>query len=241
MWAVARADREIPAADVGGMLLCAASRARFRDAAMRVTVSGAAPGLFSTGATAMHGINMGRYRRLLAVIVFAATLVGVAEIFGLREHFSLAYLQSTLAQHQLGGLAAFVLLFALGNLIQIPGWIFLAAAVLTLGEVRGGIATYIAACVSCVLTFVFVRTIGGNALQQIDHKLAVRLLKHLHARPVRIIAALRTLFQTLPALNYTLALSGVSFRSYVVGTVLGLPVPIALYCIFFDFLAQFLH
>jgi hypothetical protein len=29
----------------------------------------------------------------------------------------------------------------LGNLVQIPGWIFLAAAVLTLGRFWGGLAT----------------------------------------------------------------------------------------------------
>ena len=49
------------------------------------------------------------------------------------------------------------------------------------------------------------------------------------------------LLQTLPALNYTLALSGVRMRHYVLGTLLGLPLPIALYCIFFDYLAKVLH
>ena len=184
---------------------------------------------------------MNRYRRLLAVLLFAATLFGLAEIFGLREHLSLATLQATLAHNPLGGLAAFVLLFSLGNLVHIPGWIFLAAAVLALGEIRGGIATYIAACVSCAVTFVLVRTVGGNALQQLDNRIAERLLTRLHAHPVRIITALRALFQTLPALNYTLALSGVGLRSYLAGTVLGLPLPIALYCIFFDYLARFVR
>ena len=31
--------------------------------------------------------------------------------------------------------------FGLGNLIQIPGWIFLAAALLAFGEVLGGLIT----------------------------------------------------------------------------------------------------
>jgi uncharacterized membrane protein YdjX (TVP38/TMEM64 family) len=49
------------------------------------------------------------------------------------------------------------------------------------------------------------------------------------------------LFQTLPALNVALALSGVRLRTYLVGTLLGLPLPIALYCLFFDSLAKALH
>ncbi len=49
---------------------------------------------------------------------------------------------------------------------------------------------------------------------------------------------LRVVFQTVPALNYTLALSGVRARDYLIGTSLGLPLPIALYCLFFDYLAK---
>jgi uncharacterized membrane protein YdjX (TVP38/TMEM64 family) len=45
----------------------------------------------------------------------------------------------------------------------------------------------------------------------------------------------------VPALNYALALSGVRFRTYLLGTLLGLPLPIALYCLFFDYLAMLLN
>ena len=55
------------------------------------------------------------------------------------------------------------------------------------------------------------------------------------------VALLRTLFQTAPALNYALAMSGIELRRYVMGTLIGLPLPIALYCIFFDMLAAQLH
>lgn len=171
---------------------------------------------------------MRRYRQLLAVVLFLAILFGVAEGFGLREHFSLAMLQTQLTQHPIGGLLAFVALFALGNLIQIPGWVFLASAVLALGKLSGGVATYIAASSSCIVTFVAVRSIGGDALQQLENKTATRLLSHLHARPVGVIVAL----------NYSLALSGVGFRNYALGTLLGLPLPIAAYCVYFDYLAM---
>lgn len=49
------------------------------------------------------------------------------------------------------------------------------------------------------------------------------------------------MFQTLPALNYAPAMSGVRFRTYLLGTLLGLPLPIVLYYLFFDTLAQLLH
>lgn len=179
-----------------------------------------------------------RYQRLLAVVLFLVVLFAAFELSGLRGHFSLDFLRQRISEHVFSGLLIFVLLFCLGNLIQIPGWIFLAAAVLALGKTWGGIATYIAACTSCVFTFLSIRWIGGAALRKLDHEIVTRLLAQLDARPVRSVAILRVLFQTVPALNYTLALSGVGFREYLLGTLIGLPLPIFLYCVFFDYLAM---
>ena len=83
-----------------------------------------------------------------------------------------------------------------------------------------------------------IRLVGSDALRQVSGKWSGRLLGRLDAHPVRSIVLLRIVLQTLPALNYALALSGVRFRSYLTGTALGLPLPITLYCIFFDYLAR---
>jgi len=182
-----------------------------------------------------------RYRRVLGVALFLAILLAIFEVSGLREHFSVPYLRDLIQRHRLGGLVLFVLLFCLGNLIQIPGWVFLAAAVLTLGRTWGGIVTYVAAMSSCVLTFLTIRAVGGDALRLLKNRIAVRLLRGLDAHPVASVAMLRVLFQTVPALNFALAMSGIRFRSYFIGTLIGLPLPITLYCLFFDVLATALH
>ena len=178
-----------------------------------------------------------RYKRLLGVGLFLGVLLTVFEVSGLRDHFNLAFMRQVILHHQVWGLVLFVLLFSLGNLIQIPGWVFLAAAVLTLGRVWGGAVTYIAAVTSCVFTFLTIRVLGGDALRLLKNRIAVRILSELDAHPIASVALLRVLFQTVPALNYALAMSGIRFRAYLVGTLVGLPVPIALYCIFFDILA----
>ena len=182
-----------------------------------------------------------RYRRLLGVCLFLGVLLVVFEVSGLRDHFNLIFIRQLILQHRIGGLILFVLLFSLGNLIQIPGWVFLAAAVLTLGQVWGGVVTYIAAVTSCVFTFVTIRALGGDALRLLQNRVAVRILRELDAHPIASVGVLRILFQTVPALNYALAMSGIRFRDYLIGTLAGLPVPIALYCIFFDVLATALH
>lgn len=180
------------------------------------------------------------YQRLLAVVLFLGLLFAVFELSGLRGHFNLEFLRQQISEHKLSGLLIFILLFSLGNLIQIPGWVFLAAAVLALGRTMGGLATYAAAIVSCVMTFLAIRFIGGDALRQLNNQTVVRILRHLDARPIRSVVLARILFQTAPPLNYALAMSGVKFREYLVGTLLGLPLPIFFYCLFFDYLERWL-
>lgn len=181
-----------------------------------------------------------RHKRLIAVLLFLGLLLAIFEFSGLREHFSLEFLKQRILENRISGLFIFVLLFSLGNLVQIPGWVFLAAAVIALGRTLGGAATYIAANISCALTFLVIRTIGGDALRRLDNALAAKIFRQLDARPIASITMLRILFQTMPALNYALAMSGVKFRQYAIGTLLGLPLPIMLYCLFFDYLANVL-
>jgi len=182
-----------------------------------------------------------RHRRLLSVFLFLGVLLAIFELSGLRDHFSLEFLQRRILENKISGMLIFVLLFSLGNLIQIPGLVFLAAAVLTLGKTMGGVGTYIAASISCVMTFLTIRHIGGDALRQLDNVVAARIFGQLDARPITSIFVLRVLFQTTPALNYALAMSGVKFRQYLAATLLGLPLPIMLYCLFFDYLAKVLR
>jgi uncharacterized membrane protein YdjX (TVP38/TMEM64 family) len=123
-------------------------------------------------------------KRLIAVVLFLMLLFAVFELAGFRAHFNLGHLQQTIRDNQASGLLIFVLGFALGNPIQIPGWVFLAAAVPALGQVWGGAVTYIAACLSCIVTFFTIRFVGGDALRQLDSKVAASLLSRLDARPV---------------------------------------------------------
>ena len=172
--------------------------------------------------------------RWLAVLLFVALLWGVVELSGLRQQISLQAVREGFAQHRLWGFAAFTAMFVLANLAHIPGAFFLAAAVLALGPVWGALTTYVAACIACTVTFVVVRALGADALRELDNRLARRLFAKLDAHPVRSVVLLRTVFHSVPALNYTLALSGVRLRDYVIGTLLGLPLPILVITALFD-------
>lgn len=178
-----------------------------------------------------------RHRRLLAVLGFLALLWVGFSLLGLGGHFEPRAIRQDLSLHPIGGLLLFAGLFALGNLLQVPGWIFLASAVFALGAAWGGVMTYLAAALSCVVSFLLIRAIGSDALRELKHPWARRLFRQLDAAPVRSVAALRLMFQTMPALNVALALSGVGFRDYLAGTLLGLPIPILAYCLLFEQIA----
>jgi uncharacterized membrane protein YdjX (TVP38/TMEM64 family) len=184
---------------------------------------------------------MSHLARLLAVVAFVVLLLAVAELTGLREHFSLAFVRAQFTGHVAQGLVLFALLFSAGNLIQVPGWIFLAAAVLTLGRAWGGLATFVAAMVSCCASFWILRAIGGDALRELRGRTAQRLFAQLDAHPVRSVALLRLVMGTAPPLNVALALSGVRFGDYVAGALIGLPLPIAVLALFLDSAGRLLH
>ena len=54
------------------------------------------------------------------------------------------------------------------------------------------------------------------------------------SRPVLTVALLRLIFQTAPPLNYALPMTAVRWRDHLVGSVLGLPVPVVVMAFFFD-------
>lgn len=184
---------------------------------------------------------MREHKRLLGVVAFVVLLLVTVQISGLRDHFNVAYVRDEFLAHKLNGLLIFVGLFCLGNLIQLPGILFLAAAVLSLGRMWGGIVTLLAAYVSCAITFGVFRWLGGGTLADVKSPVVRRVLHLLQNRPLLAVFVLRGLFQTAPALNVALALSPMGWRPYLLGTLLGLPLPVAAYCVFFDFVGAFVR
>lgn len=178
--------------------------------------------------------------KLLYIVSFFIALFFIIEISGLRAQISPEVIKDLFLQHIVLGLFLFCLAYSLGNLIYVPGWIFLVGAVLALGKEWGGMASFLAGLCSVTMSFFFVRYFGGTALRSINNKWANRIFTHLDERPILSVAILRLVFQTLPAINYALALTDIRFRHYIIGAIIGLPFPIFLYCYFFESIFQYL-
>lgn len=175
---------------------------------------------------------------LLAVFLIGLFVLGAAT--GWADRFTLEGIREAIADAGVWGFAVFLGAFALGELLHVPGFLFVAAAVLAYGRFVGGAAAYVGAVVSVIVSFAVVRGVGGRALGGLKNARVRRILDRLEERPVRVVALLRLLLWMAPPLNYALALSPVRFRDYVVGSALGLILPIAMASAFLDWFIQFL-
>lgn len=172
-------------------------------------------------------------------IIFLALLLlclfALGELSGLRSQISIPMIRSSFESHRLLGGLIFVGLFAIGNLLYVPGWIFLMGAVMAVGKMTAAPLALAGGMASSVLSYYVVGLIGNDALRALDQRsFAKNFFKNLDEKPLRTIIILRLIFQTAPFLNYALILSRVRARDYLLGTLLGLPIPIMLYCLFFE-------
>lgn len=168
-----------------------------------------------------------RFWRLAVLVAVTVVLLVAGRTSGLSGYFSADRLRAVTHAAGVWGPLVFVLVFCVGELVHVPGVVFVAAAVLAYGPAFGGALAFAGAVVAVSVSFVIVRGIGGRPLAAIRWPFARRVLSRLEERPIRTILLLRLLLWMAPQLNYALALSNVRFRSYLLGTALGLIAPIA--------------
>lgn len=180
------------------------------------------------------------YLRLVSTFVFLCLVFIILEVSGLRSWFTIEKIHLLFENNLLIGCLIFIGAFTLGNLAGIPGWIFLASSIYALGKTNGYLLTLAAAMVSSVVSFNIVRFIGKDGLRVITHPVAKNLLSKLDENPLKINIILRICFQTVPPLNYSLALSGVKFKDYFLGALIGLPIPLLIITILFDQFIKFM-
>lgn len=176
------------------------------------------------------------YIRPICAFLFILFIVLLAERLGIRKEFSVNNIKLVFDNNIIVASLMYICFFSIGNILQIPGWIFLGSSIYVLGKMNGYCLTLIAAIVSVSFSYFLIKLLGGSSLRLIENKWVVKLLAKMDEFPIRINIFLRLIFQTAPPLNYSLALSGVSFKSYLIGAILGLPIPVYIYTFFIDYL-----
>jgi uncharacterized membrane protein YdjX (TVP38/TMEM64 family) len=175
-----------------------------------------------------------KWWRLAALVALIVGLIVLGKVTGLTAYLSTERIRTTVQAAGWWGALVLIALFCVGELVHVPGWVFMAAAVIAYGRLTGGLLGYAGALCSVSLSFVIVRGVGGKPLGAIRWRWAQRVLGHLDTHPLRTVFILRSILWMAPQLNYALALSNVRFRDYLVGSALGLALPLLGMVLLFD-------
>jgi len=182
--------------------------------------------------TSRHRLRPAVRLALLVLLLGGLAVAGVAS--GLTETLSVASLRAWMVEAGALGIFGFLLLFALGTLLQVPGMVFVVAAALAWGQLGGGAIALAGAMLSVSSSFFLVRAVGGRLLADVDRPFVKRLLARLDRAPIRTVAALRLVLWVSPPLTYALALSRVPTRAHALGSILGLTLPVVVAATFVD-------
>lgn len=176
--------------------------------------------------------------RLVALGVFFFGSLIIAHATGITDRIDVETIRAFMDSAGALGFVAFLFVFAIGELLHIPGLVFVGAASVAYGDAIGTLAAYAGALGSLTLSFYVVRLIGGQPLAEVERPIVKRILARLDEQPLRTVTVLRFVFWMSPALNYALAMSTVRYREYLLGSMLGLLIPIPIAVVFFDSLAS---
>lgn len=172
-------------------------------------------------------MSRARLVRLALLGALVAALLFVRYETHLGASLSTAHLRELVQHAGIAGVGIFLVAFACGELLHVPGLVFVAAAVLAWGRLAGGALAYLGALVAVSLAFVIIRAVGGQPLGDLRWPRVRAILARLEERPIRTVALLRLFLWLAPALTYALALSRIRYRHYVAGSAIGLALPVA--------------
>lgn len=166
------------------------------------------------------------WRRLALLAGLLGALWAVGALTGWTDSLTLESVPEMVRDAGVWGVLFYIAVFSAGELIHVPGFVFVLAAMVVWGPVAGGAMAYVGGLTSLALSFVVVRTVGGKALSKVRNRWMAKALTALDDRPVRTVALLRLIFWLAPPLNYALALSNVRLRDYLLGSALGFVLPV---------------
>jgi uncharacterized membrane protein YdjX (TVP38/TMEM64 family) len=108
--------------------------------------------------------------RITLVVVLLAGLVVASIYTGIADGLDANAIRNLMNDAGPWGWSLYILVFAGGEFIHIPGMVFVAAGILVYGKVIGFGLALTASVISVCFSFVVVRLLGGTPLGEIDSR-----------------------------------------------------------------------
>jgi uncharacterized membrane protein YdjX (TVP38/TMEM64 family) len=141
----------------------------------------------------------------------------------LSAYFTIEYLEGAIRSAGIFGVLLFVLVYTIGTLMNIPGFLFLFVGFMVYKGINGILIGYIASVFAVTVHFFFVRAMAGEALSEIKKPFIRRQISKLTDAPIKTTIILRLIFYVSPPVNYALALSSIKWKHSLIGTMLAFP------------------
>ncbi len=180
---------------------------------------------------------MNKLRPLLLVALLIAAYFAI-DASGLLEDANPEDIRNLVRSWGVAGVLLYFGLFTLGQIMHVPGIVFVIAAGLAYGPWLGWLIAMLGSLLAVSASFLVARKVGGSPLAQVEKPHVKRLIGRLHGSPTRTIALLRLVLGSAPWLSYMLALTAVRYSQYLLGTAIGLVVPVFITTWFCDWLLQ---
>jgi uncharacterized membrane protein YdjX (TVP38/TMEM64 family) len=104
--------------------------------------------------------------------------------------------------------------------------LFVLVAILVYGHLEGALFGYLGVVVAMSINYFAIRTMGHKVLNEIKSPRLQRMLSKLHSQPLVTIILIRLVFWASPVVNYALAMTSVKPRHYILGSAIGLILPV---------------
>lgn len=167
------------------------------------------------------------WKRRVGVLLLVTALVvgGVLRATG-TVSFDAAAMAESIRGFGAWGALLLIVAFAGGTLLNVPGLVFIGAAIAIYGDTTGYFVALVGAIVSVNVTFALARWFGFGSAAALERPWLKRVLGKLESHPILSLVLLRAVVLVSPPVNYGLALTRLRHRDYAIGSALGLVVPL---------------
>jgi uncharacterized membrane protein YdjX (TVP38/TMEM64 family) len=172
-------------------------------------------------------MTLTKHTRLALAAAGITALAGIGIWLVQTGRFSAEQLSTWVSALGCWSAPTFLLSFIIGQLLYVPGALFVGAARVSFGPGWGVLLAYVGALAAITVPFLLARYARGSAQAAYRPRFAFlrRALDRVELRPIQSMVLLRSLLFLSPPLNYALAFTSVRTRDYVVGSALGLLIP----------------
>jgi uncharacterized membrane protein YdjX (TVP38/TMEM64 family) len=135
------------------------------------------------------------------------------------------------------GYLAFILVYLLSSLLNIPGTAFMLLAFISFDNlIEGILLTYISSFLAAIATFQLGKWLGGSNSEMQQSPKIRKILQQAELQPIKTLVILRTLMQFSPLIGYSLSLTQIKTKDYIIGNLISLLIPLGYLTLAYIFL-----